>query len=134
MKVLNATYMMHDITVDQFDDVVTKITIRRYLRFNEVKLPTEGTAHNKAFHISITWMDTLLSRVLVDTGSLLNVMPKNTLSQLMVEGYEMGASALVVRAFYGTRRQVIGEIGLSIHVGPYLFTITFHICLPLLSR
>lgn len=49
-------------------------------------------------------MYSLLSRVPVDTGSSLNVMPKNILSQLLVEGVELMASALVVRAFDGSRR------------------------------
>lgn len=86
MKVLNAAHVMHDISVDQFDEVVSNITSIQYLGFNNVELPAEGTAHNKALHISSTCMDTLISRVQVDIGSSLNVFPKNTLSQSLVEG------------------------------------------------
>lgn len=39
----------------------------------------------------------------------------------------MRASALVVRSFDGSRRQVIGEVDLAIRVGPYLVTITFQV-------
>ncbi|XP_050889361.1 uncharacterized protein LOC127094585 [Lathyrus oleraceus] len=39
LKVLNATHVMQDITVDQFDNVVANITSSRYLGFNEVELP-----------------------------------------------------------------------------------------------
>lgn len=60
----------------------------------------------------------------MDTGSLLNEIPKNTLSQLLVEGSKIRVNALVVRAFDGSRRQVIGEVDLPIRIGPYLFTIT----------
>lgn len=95
--------------------------------FNEADLPAEGTTHNKPMHISVTCMDNLLSRVLVDIGSSLNVMPKNTLSNLLVEGFEMRASALVIRAFDGSRKQVIGEVDLPICIGLYLFTITFQV-------
>ena len=70
-------------------------------------------------------MDALLSQVLVDTGSSLNVLPKNTLSQLLVEGMEMRAIALVVNDFDNSRRQVIGEVDIPIKVGPHLFTIIF---------
>ena len=80
LKVLNTANLMQHITVDQFDDVVANITSIRYLRFNEAKLPPEGNGHNKEFHISVMCVDTLLSRVLVDTDSLLNVMSKATLS------------------------------------------------------
>lgn len=61
----------------------------------------------------------------MDTGSFLNVIPKNTLSQLLVEEAEMRVSALVVRAFDDSKRQVIGEVDMPIRVRPYLFTITF---------
>ncbi|XP_050909151.1 uncharacterized protein LOC127122922 [Lathyrus oleraceus] len=102
LKVLNTSHMMQDITVDQFDDVVANITASRYLGFNEVELPPEGKAHNKALHISVTCTDSLLSRVLVDTGSSLNVLPNSTLSQLQIKGPEMRTSALIVRAFEGS--------------------------------
>ncbi|XP_050893526.1 uncharacterized protein LOC127100414 [Lathyrus oleraceus] len=82
LKVLNTAHVMQDITVDQFDDVVANIIASRYLGFNEAELPLEGNAHNKALHISVTCTDSLLSRVLADTSSLLNVLPKSTLSQL----------------------------------------------------
>ncbi|XP_050889924.1 uncharacterized protein LOC127095252 [Lathyrus oleraceus] len=107
LKVLNTAHVMQDITVDQFDDVVANITATRYLGFNEVELPPEGKAHDKALHISVTCTDSLLSRVLVDTGSSLDVLPKSTLSQLLFKGPEMRTSALIVRAFDGSRRKKI---------------------------
>lgn len=127
MKVLSATHVMHDITVDQFDNVVVNITSCQYLDFNEAELLADGIAHNKALHISVTCMDTLSSRVLVDTGSSLNMIRNNTLSQLLVEGSDMRASALVVRAFNDSRRQVIGEVDLLVRIGPDLFTISFQV-------
>lgn len=39
----------------------------------------------------------------------------------------MRANALVVRDFDGSRRQVIGEVGLPICIIPHLFTINFHV-------
>ncbi|XP_050899608.1 uncharacterized protein LOC127106344 [Lathyrus oleraceus] len=102
LKVLNAAHVMQDITVDQFDDVVANITASRYLGFNEAELPPKGKAHNKALHISVTCTESLLSRVLVDIGSLLNVLPKSTFSQLQFKGPEMRTSELIVRAFDGS--------------------------------
>lgn len=69
---------MQNITVDQFGDVVANIIANRYLGFNEAELPHEVNGHNKALHISVMYVDTLLSRVLVDTGSSLNMMLKAT--------------------------------------------------------
>lgn len=127
MKVLNITHVMQDISVDQFDDVVANIFASRYLGFNEAKLTVEGHNYNKALHISVTCINTLISRVLVDIGSSLNVFPKSTLSQLQYEGPEMRSSALIVRAFDGYQREVIGELDLPICVGPHQFTITFQV-------
>ncbi|XP_050876821.1 uncharacterized protein LOC127080547 [Lathyrus oleraceus] len=127
LKVLNTAHVIQDITVDQFDDVVANITASRYLGFNKAELPPEGKAHNKALHISVTCTDSLLSRVLVDTGSSLIMLPKSTLSQLQFKGTEMRTSALIVRAFDGSRRQVIGEVDFPICVGPHQFDITFQV-------
>lgn len=127
MKVLNVAHVIHDIIVDQFYIVVANITASQYLGFNEAELLGEGTAHNKSLHIFVTCMNTLMYRVLVDTGSPFNVMPKNTLSQFLVEGSEMRADALVVGAFDGSWRKVISEVDLPIRIGPCLFTITFQV-------
>ncbi|XP_050916633.1 uncharacterized protein LOC127131762 [Lathyrus oleraceus] len=121
LKVLNTAYVMQDITVDQFDDMVANITASRYLGFNKAELPHKGNAHNKALHISVMCTNSLLSRVLVDTGSSLNVLLKATLSQLQFKGPEMKTNTLIVRAFDGSRRQVIGEVDFPICVGPHQF-------------
>lgn len=107
--------------------MVANITTSRYLGFNEVELPLEGNVHNKALHILVMWVDTLLSRVLVDIVSSLNVMPKATFIQLHVKGLQMRVTALIVMDFNGSRRQVIGEVNLPICMGPHQFTITFQV-------
>lgn len=95
--------------------------------FNDDELPVEGKNHNKALHISLKCIDTILSRVLVDTGSSLNVMPKTTLMKLPMEGMNMKPSTLIVKAFDGSRRAVIGEVDLPIKIGPTFFKITFQV-------
>lgn len=85
MKVLNIAHVMQNITINQFDDVVTNITVCRYVGFNDAELP-KGNCHNISPYIYVTCLDTLLSRFLMDIGFSLNVIPKNILSQLLVEG------------------------------------------------
>lgn len=118
---------MNDIIVDQFEVIVTNTITRRYPGFNNAKLLAEGSSHNKALHILVNCMDTILSRVLVDTMYSLNVMPKFTLNKLMVKDVQVRESDLIVKAFDGLRRVVIGEIDLPILVGTHLFTITFQV-------
>ncbi|XP_050901917.1 uncharacterized protein LOC127108483 [Lathyrus oleraceus] len=108
LKVLSVAHITKDITIEQFDDVITCLTTGNFLGFNDDKLPVEGKNHNKALHISLKCIDTILSRGLVDTGSSLNVMLKTTLTKLPMEGISMKPSILIVKAFDGLRRAVIG--------------------------
>lgn len=64
--------------MDQFDGVVANIIAISCLGFSSDELPPVGKAHNKALHISVKFQDGILSRVLVDSGSSLNIMPKIT--------------------------------------------------------
>ncbi|XP_050896908.1 uncharacterized protein LOC127103720 [Lathyrus oleraceus] len=70
LKVLSATHITKDITIEQFDDVIACVTTGNFLGFNDDELPVEGKNHNKALHISLKCIDTILSRVLVDTGAV----------------------------------------------------------------
>lgn len=67
MKVLSASHVTKDIITYQFDGVVPSITVGNFLGFSGDELPSEGRTHNKAMHISLRCVDTLLSRVLMDT-------------------------------------------------------------------
>lgn len=89
--------------MNQFESVVANISASNCLGFNDDELPPEGRNHNKELHISIDCVDIVLSRVLVDIGSSLNVLPKNSLSKLTIEGLVMKPSSLIVIAFAGSR-------------------------------
>ncbi|XP_050897515.1 uncharacterized protein LOC127104371 [Lathyrus oleraceus] len=117
-KFLNEAYMAKDISVIQFDNMVANLNASSCLMFTDDDLPPNGREHNMALHISIQCTDVTLARVLVDTGSSLNVLPKTTLAQLNIEGVQMRPSALIVKAFDGSKRTVIGEIDLPILIGP----------------
>jgi len=51
--------------------------------------------------------------VLIDNGSSLNVMPKVTLEKLSRDKFPMKPSTTIVRAFDGSKREVMGEIECS---------------------
>jgi len=56
----------------------------------------------------------ILARVLIDNGSTLNVMLKSTLAKLPFNGSYMKLSSMVVRAFDGSCKEVMGEITLPV--------------------
>ena len=68
-----------------------------------------------------------LSNVLIDNGSALNIIPRSTLMKLKYQGTLMRLSGIIVKAFDGSRKCVIGEVDLPIHIGPHLFQITFQV-------
>ena len=56
------------------------------LGFTDLDLTVVGRNHNRALHIAMECKGAVLSHVLVDTGSSLNVFPKKALAKLDCEG------------------------------------------------
>jgi len=114
MKILSGAHVKRDLSLDKFEGIVSHITANNYLTFTEDEIPSEGRSHNKALHISAKCMNHFISRVLIDNGSSLNVMPKTTLKKLPSDGIHLRPSSMVVRAFDGSKREVIGEVELPV--------------------
>uniref|UniRef100_A0A2N9F2H4 Reverse transcriptase/retrotransposon-derived protein RNase H-like domain-containing protein n=1 Tax=Fagus sylvatica TaxID=28930 RepID=A0A2N9F2H4_FAGSY len=71
--------------------------------------------------------DRIMSKVLIDNGSALNVCPLTTLEKLDIDPSRVRATSMTVRAFVGTRREVFREIDLSVEVGPQVYNINFQV-------
>ncbi|XP_052726214.1 uncharacterized protein LOC108332575 [Vigna angularis] len=127
MKVLSEAHVEQGISLNKFEGIVGNIIANNYLTFTIEEIPTEGRGHNKALHVSVKCLDHVIARVLVDNGSSLNVMPKSTLEKLPCDGMHMKPSSMIVRAFDGSKRVVMGEVELSVQVGPYVFQVTFQV-------
>ena len=78
VKVLNEAHVAQDISIEGFEGIVNNITANNYLTFVEEEIPVEGRGHNRALYVSVKCMDHILAKVLIDNGSCLNIMPKNT--------------------------------------------------------
>ena len=105
--------------IDQFSGIIGNITSCNNLSFCDDELPDEGRHHNLALHISMNCKNDSLSNVLIDNGSALNVIPRSTLMKLKYQGTPMRPSDIIVKAFDGSRKSVIGEVDLPIHIGPH---------------
>jgi len=127
MKILSGAHVEQDISLDKFEGIVSHITANNYLTFTEDELPPEGRRHNKALHISVKCMNHFISGVLIDNGSSLNIMPKSTLNKLPSDGIHLRPSTMVVRAFDGSKREVVGEIELPVQVRPCTFQVVFQV-------
>ena len=127
LKVLNEAYVPKDITGPSFENMVTSILVTNQLTFSDDELPPEGKGHVKALYISVKTNDCIVSKVLIDNRSTLNVCPMTTLEKLDIEPTHIRATSMVVRAFDRTRREVLGEIDLPVEVGPQVYNINFQV-------
>jgi hypothetical protein len=127
LKVLNEAYVPEDITGPSFENMVTSILVTNQLTFSDDELPLEGRGHIKALYISVKTNDRIVSKVLIDNGSALNVCPLSTLEKLDIDPTRVRVTSMVVRAFDGTRREVLGEIDLPVEVGPQVYNINFQV-------
>ncbi|XP_058754437.1 uncharacterized protein LOC131627615 [Vicia villosa] len=96
LRLLSAAFVPPEISVNQLEGVVSNINAGNGLGFTDADLPSEGRNHNRALHISVECKGTMLSRVLVDTGSSLNVLPKSSLMRLDYSGVEIRPSELTL--------------------------------------
>jgi len=119
VKILNKAHVAQDISVEGFGGIIKNITAYNYLTFADEEIPVEGQGHNKALHVSVKCLDHVVSKVLIDNGSSLNVMPKATLEKLPFNVSHLRPISMVVRAFDGSRRDVTEEIDLPIQIGPH---------------
>ncbi|XP_019416408.1 PREDICTED: uncharacterized protein LOC109327698 [Lupinus angustifolius] len=127
LKVLNQAHVNHDITTDRFGGIVNNIIADNYISFCDQELPPEGTGHVRPLHISVMCNDCVIGKVLLDNGSSLNVMTKQTFSRLPVDASCLRGSSMIVKGFDGSRRDVMGEMELPIKIGPCTFNILFHV-------
>ena len=71
--------------------------------------------------------DDTFSNVLVDTRSSINVLPKSTLSRLSYQGSPMRYNGVFIKAFDGSRKNVIGGVDLPVKIGLSDLQITFQV-------
>ena len=106
---------------------MASLTADNGLGFSDADLTPRGRKHNEALYVSIECRGTTLDRVLVDTGSSLNVLPKKALDRLECEGLTLKPNNIVVRAFDGSKRMVHVEVDIPIKVGTQTFDSTFYV-------
>lgn len=107
--------------------MVGNIVAFNNMSFSDEDLLVEGKKHDIALHISLNCKSDALSNVLIDNGSSLNVILKSTLTKLKYQGPPIRPSGITVKPFDVSRKFVIGEVDLHIHIVPYLFQITFQV-------
>ncbi|KAK5811887.1 hypothetical protein PVK06_027269 [Gossypium arboreum] len=125
MKVLNETYVTHDISVNKLDRLVNNISADNFIYFNDDEIPPGGRGSTKALHVTTRCKGYTLPSVLIDNGSALNVLPLSTLNRLPIDSSHMKTCQNVVRAFDGTERKVMRRIDIPLEIGPSIYEVDF---------
>ncbi|XP_022751308.1 uncharacterized protein LOC111300005, partial [Durio zibethinus] len=127
LKVLNQAYVSHNASVEYVEQLVGNLTISNYISFSDEEIPPEGRGSTRALHITVKCKSHIMAKVLIDNGSSINVIPATTLAKLPVDGSYMKPSHMIVRAFDGTRREVLGDIEVPLQIGPCTFNVKFQV-------
>ncbi|XP_039058481.1 uncharacterized protein LOC120202064 [Hibiscus syriacus] len=125
MKVLNQTFVPKDVPVEKIDRLVANIQAENFISFSDDEIPSGMMGNPKALHITIRCKGQVLSRVLIDNGSALNVMPLVTLKKLPVDSTYMRNCQSIVRAFDGIKKEVLGKIDIPLTIGPSTYEVEF---------
>ncbi|XP_070057833.1 uncharacterized protein [Nicotiana tomentosiformis] len=97
------------------------------ITFSDDDLPEEGAGHNRALHLMVKCEGHYVKRVMIDRGSSVDICPLSTLQQLNIDTNRIRTSNVSIRAFDGSRRDTIGEIELTMIIGPVDFNIVFQV-------
>ncbi|GKV34732.1 hypothetical protein SLEP1_g43078 [Rubroshorea leprosula] len=127
LKVLKEAHVPKNIDTQKFGTVVGAILAPNYINFTDDEIPDQGNGHTKALHILVQCKMMNVPHVLINNGSALNVIPMIVLKQLKVNESHINQCNTVVRAFDGTKRNVIGKIKLPVEIGPVTFDVDFFV-------
>jgi len=124
-KVLNEAYVPQDMTQRTMEYLVKRINATNYLYITKDKLDAGGTGHNKPLYITTRCKDCTIGKVLVDNNSALNVLPKHVLDEMSVDSTHILPNTIIVRAYDGFLRQMMGII--EIELSPQVFLVTLQV-------
>ncbi|XP_049358632.1 uncharacterized protein LOC125823282 [Solanum verrucosum] len=127
MKILNEAHVPNEVTVSQLEKIAGRIFEVNRITFSDDELPVEGTGHNQGLHITVKCELSYVTRVLIDGGSGANICPLSTLQKLNVNVERVRPNNVCVRAFDGSKTDVIGEIELILKIGPVDFSVNFQV-------
>ncbi|XP_039030568.1 uncharacterized protein LOC120165045 [Hibiscus syriacus] len=125
LKVLNQTFVPKDVLVEKIDRLVANIQADNFISFSDDEIPSGMMGNPKALHITIRCKGHVLSRVLIENGSTLNVIPIVTLKKLSVDSTHIRNCQSIVRAFDGTKNEVLGKIDIPLTICPSTYEVEF---------
>lgn len=127
LKILDEAYVKPDVTPQCMVNMVDPIKHVSSITFSDEEVVSQSEKNPRALHITLKCKGFIVSKVLIDGGSALNVLPRSTLTQLSMSTDDLTPQVMVVRAFDGTKRDILGEVVLSLEIGPSKFQVLFQV-------
>ncbi|KAA3458938.1 RNA-directed DNA polymerase (Reverse transcriptase), Ribonuclease H-like protein [Gossypium australe] len=127
LKVLNQAYVESNVSIEKLDRWVNNLNADNFISFSDDEIPPNGRGSVKALHIMTNCKGYIVKNVLIDNGSALNAMPLAIFSRMPVDMSYLSPCHSTVRAFDGTRREVMGKIEIPLDVGPCTYDIKFQV-------
>ncbi|KAA3485545.1 RNA-directed DNA polymerase (Reverse transcriptase), Ribonuclease H-like protein [Gossypium australe] len=116
-----------NVSIEKLDRWVKNLNADNFISFSDDEIPLNGRGSVKALHIMTNCKGYIVPDVLIDNGSALNVMFLATLSKMPVDMSYLRPCHSIVRAFDGTRQEVMGKIEIPLEVGPCTYDIGFQV-------
>nr|XP_016436517.1 PREDICTED: uncharacterized protein LOC107762657 [Nicotiana tabacum] len=127
MRTLNEAYVPAGTLVEQLERMAERFFGVNQISFSKADLPPEGAAHNKALHLTVKYEGYYVKRVMVDGGSGVDICPLSTLQRMEIQTSRIRSNNVCVRVFDGIKRETLGEIDLTLGIGPVEFEVTFQV-------
>ncbi|XP_019242027.1 PREDICTED: uncharacterized protein LOC109222075 [Nicotiana attenuata] len=127
IKTLNEAYVPVETTIEQLERMAERFFAVNQISFSKNDLPPEGTAHNKALHLTVKCEGYYMKRVMLDGGFGVDICPLSTPQRMEIGTERIRPNNVCVRAFDGVKRDTIGEIDLILTIGPVDFEVTFQV-------
>ncbi|XP_060194914.1 uncharacterized protein LOC132624106 [Lycium barbarum] len=127
IRILNEAHVSDKTTVSHLEKMANRIFEVNRITCTDDELPVEGAGHNKALHLTVKCEEHYVKRVMIDGGSGVDICPLSTLQSLKISTDRIRTNNVCVRAFDGAKRDTVGEIDLTLKIGPVDFGITFQV-------
>uniref|UniRef100_A0A1U7YEV0 Uncharacterized protein LOC104243781 n=1 Tax=Nicotiana sylvestris TaxID=4096 RepID=A0A1U7YEV0_NICSY len=127
IKVLNEARISKETTVNKLEKMANRFFEVNRISFTDDELPEEGAGHNRALNLIVKCEGHYVKRVMVDGGSSVDVCPLSTLQSMKINTDKIRPSNVRIRDFDGSARDTMGEINLTMTIGPVDFEIVFQV-------
>jgi len=127
IKIPNEAHVSEKTTLNQLEKMANIFFELNRIFFTDDELPQEGAEHKSALHLIVKCEGHYVKRVMVDGGSSVDVCPLSPLQSMKINTDRIRPNNVSIHDFDSLARDTIGEINLTMTIGPVNFEIVFQV-------